>query len=70
MMFNVSAAIAPSMITSIFAYSIKHRVMDGYLVYVVMIIIAVLAALQCMILKDPANAKRAGYEPLETGFQH
>ena len=68
-LFNVSAALAPSMITSVFAYSIEHHALGGYLIYVVMVIIGVVAALHCLILKDPAKVKRAGYEPLNTGFQ-
>lgn len=55
MTYNVGFAVTPASITSLFAYSVEHHVLGGNLVYLVMIVIGVLASVQCLALKEPAE---------------
>lgn len=65
MTLSVGFALVPTCITSLFAFSVDHHVLGGNLVYVVMISLGVLAALQALTLKDPAKMKRVDREEVE-----
>lgn len=58
MILSIGYAVVPTCITTLFAYSVDHHVLGGNLVYVVMVFLALLGALQALTLKDPAAAKR------------
>ena len=49
-------AFAPAFITSLFAFSLKHeQYLNGNLVYVVMLVVGVLGALNCLTIKEPTS---------------
>ena len=51
MVFSVTWAVAPASCTSLFAYSIEHRVLDGNFAYVVMIVFSVLSSVGILMLR-------------------
>lgn len=53
MIYIAMFAVTPAMMTSIFAYSIKHQIWNGNMVYVVMVGIGVFGGCFVLALKDP-----------------
>ena len=52
MVYSLGYAVTPASITSLFAYSVGHHILGGNLVYLIMMIIGILGAVQCLLLKD------------------
>lgn len=56
MALTLPLAIAPGCITSAFAFSIKHEaILNGNLVYVFMLVIGLIGAINCLTLKDATH---------------
>lgn len=56
MIFSVTWAIAPATCTSLFAYSIEHRILGGNLAYAVLLVFSVLSSVFVLMLKEEKDA--------------
>ena len=57
MIYTLMFAVTPATVTSLFAYSIEHRVWGGNMVYIVMVGIGVVAGFYTLMVRDPDASK-------------
>ena len=51
-LLHFGEALAPALITSLFAYSLEHRILGGNLTYVALLVIGILGVIQAFTLEE------------------
>lgn len=58
MVLNLTMALAPVSVTSLFAFSIESQILGGNLVYVVMLVLSMVGAVHSLALREPKLAEQ------------